>query len=290
VATSPSEPGRNGLERPGAAPAAGLVSTPAEPPAIAASTGVVAAVPFPGAEPPVVGALPDAEPSTAAPTPSAETTSASGEPRGIPPWRRVSPATWAVALALSAVWAAWLVWARLTTGSSGAGWGPLDSVLRASAAAQVGKPAPSFTLPDPNGVTYTLDDLRGQVVLVNFWATWCEPCRAEMPELDQLARDYRESGFRVLAVNVLEDGPSIREFGDELDLDLPLLADRRGEAYKAYNVQALPSSYLIDGNGVIRDVRLGVVTRRYLDARLPALLKDLTPLAPLPSEGMGLGG
>ena len=196
-------------------------------------------------------------------------------PLPTPPWRRVSPATWAVVLALSAVWTAWLVWARLTAGPSAASWGPLDSVLRASAAAQLGKPAPPFTLADPAGVSYTLDDLRGQVVLVNFWATWCEPCRAEMPELDELARDYREAGFRVLAINVLEDAPNIRAFGTELDLDLPLLADRRGEIYKAYNVQALPSSYLIDGDGVIRDVRLGVITRRYLDSRLPALLKDL---------------
>ena len=132
--------------------------------------------------------------------------------------------------------------AASTAGPVAASWGPLDSVLRASAAAQLGKPAPPFTLADPAGVSYTLDDLRGQVVLVNFWATWCEPCRAEMPELDELARDYREAGFRVLAVNVLEDAPNIRAFGTELDLDLPLLADRRGEIYKAYNVQAFPAA------------------------------------------------
>jgi peroxiredoxin len=194
----------------------------------------------------------------------------------------VSPATYAVVLALTAIGVVWYVWARLTATPSGPGWGPLDSILRANAAAQIGKPAPTFTLPDPNGITYTLDDLRGQVVLVNFWATWCEPCREEMPELDQLARDYRDAGLRVLAVNVLEDGPKIREFGEELALDLPLLADRRGETYKAYNVQALPSTYLIDAEGIIRDVRLGTITRRYLDSRLPGLLKDLTPPAPLP--------
>jgi cytochrome c biogenesis protein CcmG/thiol:disulfide interchange protein DsbE len=205
--------------------------------------------------------FPDAKPAANAPAAPVE-----------PPRRRIAPATWAVVLALIAVGAAWLVWARLTATPSGPGWGPLDSILRANAAAQVGKPAPAFTLPDPNGVTYTLDDFRGQVVLVNFWATWCEPCREEMPELDQLARDYRDAGLRVLAVNVLEDGPKIREFGEELELDLPLLADRRGEAYKAYNVQALPSTYVIDAEGVIRDVRLGVVTRRYLDSRLPGLL------------------
>jgi peroxiredoxin len=179
-----------------------------------------------------------------------------------------------VVLALAAAWVAWQAWARVNAGPQTAGSGPLDSILRASAAAQIGKPAPDFTLADPEGVTYSLDDLRGQVVLVNFWATWCEPCRAEMPELDDLAHEYREQGFRVLAVNVLEDGPSIRAFGRELNLDLPLLADRGGETYKAYNVRALPSSYLIDGEGVIRDVRLGVVTRRYLEGRIPALLRE----------------
>lgn len=231
----------------------------------------------------------DSAPAAPDSLPGAESAVDSPPPAAVPPWRRVAPATWGVVLALGAVWAAWLVWSRLTAGPAAASWGPLDSVLRASAAAQIGKTAPSFTLADPNGVTYSLDDLRGQVVLVNFWATWCEPCRAEMPELDQLARDYREAGFRVLAVNVLEDAPAIRQFGEELDLDLPLLADRRGETYKAYNVQALPSSYLIDGDGVIRDVRLGVITRRYLDSRLPALLKDLETYPPSPSPAAGRG-
>lgn len=176
----------------------------------------------------------------------------------------------AVLAALVAAFAAFLLWSRLTS-LSGAGGG-FDSILAAVADSQRDRPAPLFTLRDPKGIEYALEDLRGQVVLVNFWATWCEPCRAEMPELDALAHEYRDAGFRVLAVNVLEEPDAIQRFGEELGLGLPLLVDRSGEVYKAYNVQGLPTSYLIDAEGMIRDVRIGVVTRRYLEARLPALL------------------
>jgi cytochrome c biogenesis protein CcmG, thiol:disulfide interchange protein DsbE len=191
----------------------------------------------------------------------------------VPPARRVDRGTLGVLAALALVGAGWLIWSRLTgSPSTGSGWGPLDSVLAASAARQIGKPAPAFALVDPSGVAYSLEDLRGQVVLVNFWATWCAPCRTEMPELDQVARDYREAGFRVLAVNVLEDAAAVRRYGEELQLDLPLLLDPSGGVYKAYNVQGLPTSFLVDRDGVIRDVRYGVVSRAYFEARLPALL------------------
>jgi peroxiredoxin len=193
-----------------------------------------------------------------------------GEPRRRP---RFDPATVAVLAALVAVWGAWTIWARVNAapGGGGFGFGPLDTIVAASADRQRDKPAPPFVLADPNGITYALEDLRGQVVLLNFWATWCEPCKAEMPELDDLAREYRDAGLRVLAVNVLEDVESIRRFGEEFQLELPLLVDRRGDVNKAYSVQGLPTSYLIDADGVIRDVRLGVVTRRYLESKLAAL-------------------
>jgi peroxiredoxin len=187
-----------------------------------------------------------------------------------------------VLAALLAVWGAWTLWARLNAAPAGGGFGfgPLDSIVAASADRQRDRPAPPFTLSDPNGVTYSLEDYRGQAVLLNFWATWCEPCKAEMAELDDFAHEFREAGFQVLAVNVLEDAASIRRFGDELQLTLPLLVDRDGAVNKAYSVQGLPTSYLIDGDGIIRDVRLGVVTRRYLEARLAALAPRPDALAP----------
>lgn len=190
---------------------------------------------------------------------------------------RVDRSTVGVLVALLLVGGAWLVWARLTATPSGQGWGPTDSILAASLDRQRTQPAPAFALADPDGRVYALEDFRGQVVLVNFWATWCTPCRAEMPELDQVARDYRAAGFRVLAVNVLEDAAAVRRFREELKLELPLLLDPGGEVYRAYKVQGLPSSFLIDRDGVIQDVRLGVVNRSYLEARLPALLSAQEP-------------
>ena len=193
--------------------------------------------------------------------------------RPTPPWRRVDPATWAVLAALVGLAAAWLVWARVNGAPGGGfGWGPLDSILAASMDRQIAQPAPPFTLADPSGTTVSLEELRGQVVLVNFWATWCLPCRAEMPELDEFAREYQGAGFRVLAVNVLEDADAVRRFGEELQLELPLLVDPHGEVYRAYGVQGLPTSFLVDPEGVIRHVQLGVVSRRFLQARVPALL------------------
>jgi peroxiredoxin len=202
--------------------------------------------------------------------PGAESASALDAPA---PRRRVDPATVAVVLALVLVGAAWLVWARLTGPlDSGRSWGPLDSILAASADRQRGQPAPPFALPDLHGRVVSLEALRGEVVLVNFWATWCGPCRAEMPELDAVAREYADAGFHVLAVNVLEDAERVQRFGQELKLDLPLLVDPAGEAYRAYNVHGMPTSFLIDRDGVIRDVRYGVVTRDFLQRRLAALL------------------
>lgn len=186
--------------------------------------------------------------------------------------RRVEPRTLAVVGVLFALGAAWLVWARLTGTPGGIGWGPLDSIFAANADRQIGRPAPLFSLTDAEGRGVALADLRGEVVLVNFWATWCAPCLAEMPELDELAREYAPQGFRVLAVNVREDADSVRRFADELQLDLPLLVDPDGETYKAFRVYGLPTNFLIDREGIIREVRLGVVTRRFLEARLPALL------------------
>jgi len=200
--------------------------------------------------------------------PSADRPAVAGH-RGL---RRVDFATATVVSALVALGAAWLVWARLTASPDGVSWGPLDSILRARASRFVSQPAPAFILADPSGYAVSLDELRGQVVLVNFWATWCDPCRAEMPELDELAREFGPQGFRVVAVNLLEDAGRVRRFGDELNLEMPLLLDPGGEVYRAFGVEGLPSSYLVDRDGIIRDVRLGVVTRRYLESRLPSLL------------------
>lgn len=125
------------------------------------------------------------------------------------------------------------------------------------AIAQVGAPAPAINLPIVGGGTSDLAADRGKVVLVNFWATWCEPCKSEMPGLQQLADELRNQPFRLYSIDLQEDAPQIEDFQKQYGLNLYALMDQDGEATHAYGVRALPSTFLIDQNGVLHLQRLG---------------------------------
>lgn len=119
--------------------------------------------------------------------------------------------------------------------------------------------APDFTLETLDGGQVTLSDLRGQAVVVNLWASWCPPCRAEMPALQRVYEAYRDRGLVVLAVNVtyqdsLADATAfVRQYG----LTFPVALDRRGLVANRYLLRALPSTYFVDREGVIRKVIVG---------------------------------
>jgi peroxiredoxin len=125
---------------------------------------------------------------------------------------------------------------------------------------QRGQLAPDFTVTLVDGSTLSLSDLRGQIVLLNFWATWCVPCRAEMPEFQQAFEANQDQGFTVLAVNLLETPTQIQAFADELGLSFPLALDPNGEINSLYRVAGYPSTYIIDRQGVILAVNIGPVT------------------------------
>jgi thiol-disulfide isomerase/thioredoxin len=126
-----------------------------------------------------------------------------------------------------------------------------------SGIAQPGAPAPQISLPVVGGGTSDLTAERGKVVLVNFWATWCEPCKAEMPALQQLADELRDRPFRLYSVDLQEDADQIVAFERDHGLSLYALMDQDGEALHAYGVRALPSTFLIDQKGVLHLQRLG---------------------------------
>lgn len=113
--------------------------------------------------------------------------------------------------------------------------------------------APDFTLSDMDETTHTLSDLRGNYVLVNFWATWCPPCRKEMPSLEFLYQQYKDRSFRVLAVNQFEDPDHVFSYMGELDVfpAFPILFDRKSEVSERYGVRGLPTSFIIDPQGRI---------------------------------------
>ena len=118
-----------------------------------------------------------------------------------------------------------------------------------------------------------LNEYRGQVVVLNFWAKWCKPCRVEMPDLEAVYQEYREQGVVVLAVNVSESSPDIADFAEELGLTFPILRDSKQEAMREYNVKILPTTCFIDREGRVRHSRVGAMTKSVMTKQIESLLE-----------------
>ena len=129
--------------------------------------------------------------------------------------------------------------------------------LAAGAATPNPAPAPDFALPARDGGEVRLSDLRGQVVMINFWATWCGPCRQEMPLLEQLQARYEPLGFTLLGVNVEPDSALAAEFLQRVPVSFPILFDRESKVSEQFGVEAMPSTVLIDREGRVRHVHRG---------------------------------
>lgn len=118
-------------------------------------------------------------------------------------------------------------------------------------------PAPDFTLKSAGGNNLRLSDLRGNVVLINFWASWCGPCRQEMPLLDEIYTQYKPLGFTILGVNVEEDSAAARTMLEKIPVSFPVLFDNNSKVSKLYNVVAMPSTVIVDRDGNMRYMHLG---------------------------------
>lgn len=143
-------------------------------------------------------------------------------------------------------------------------------------AAQQGFLAPDFALNTPTGESIKLSELQGQAVLVNLWATWCPPCRAEMQSIQEVYQEYKDQGFTVLAVNMTyQDDPlAVLPFVNEQGLTFPILLDETGEMASAYQLRSLPSSYFIRRDGIINEVVIGgPMSEALLRTRIEDLLK-----------------
>lgn len=138
--------------------------------------------------------------------------------------------------------------------------------------------APAVTLRDLDGRPLTLRDLRGQVVFVNFWATWCVPCRNEMPALENLYRAYRDRGFVVVGVNFRESAGVVRGFMQELRLSFPALVDTDAAVSRAFGVRGLPVSFLLDREGRILWKAIG--SREWDSSHGRTYLDDVLRLQP----------
>jgi peroxiredoxin len=120
-------------------------------------------------------------------------------------------------------------------------------------------PAPDFSLQDIDGKKFSLKEYRGKVVLLNFWATWCPPCRREMPSMERLNRNFKGKDFVVLALNQMEDSDQVFTYTAELEVSptFTILFDKNSDVSRAYGVLGLPTTYLIDKKGNIRFRAIG---------------------------------
>lgn len=130
-------------------------------------------------------------------------------------------------------------------------------VTSTSYAATISGKAPNFTLKSMGGKNLKLSEYRGQVVMMNFWASWCAPCRQEMPLLEDLYKKYKGLGFTLLGVNVEEDSRKASTLLRSIKVSFPILFDNKNKVSKMYKVSAMPTTIIIDRDGNMRYLHLG---------------------------------
>ena len=136
----------------------------------------------------------------------------------------------------------------------------------------MGASAPGFALTNFKGDTVSLSQFRGRPVVINFWATWCVPCRREMPALQRALETYQEDGLVVLAVNFEEEANLVRPFVEEFDLTIEILLDTHAEVSQTYLITGLPHTVFVDRQGTIRHIQVGEVRPEMLEEFLGQIL------------------
>jgi peroxiredoxin len=187
------------------------------------------------------------------------------------PWRSLVFPLLVVAAIAAVIW--WLEYrpdSGSSTGASDVRYGPVEmsSALLTpgmDVSPKEGSLAPDFLLETLGGGEIRLSDLRGKAVVVNMWATWCPPCRREMPQFVAAYDRYREQGLEIVAVNVQESESVISPFADDFGVDFPVALDRSGEVAEEYRIIGLPTTYFIDREGVVRDVFEGPFSEQLQD-------------------------
>ena len=140
-------------------------------------------------------------------------------------------------------------------------------------APEIGRLAPDFTLVDLEGNPVTLSDFRGKTVFINFWATWCPPCRAEMPEIEAVYQKYKDKGVVVIGVDILEPEDVVRQFVEQGGYSWTFVLDTSGEVAGNYRITAIPTSFFIDREGIIQAVNISAITKRAMENKLAEAMR-----------------
>lgn len=164
--------------------------------------------------------------------------------------------------------AAWIIASRAEPGDVTSGAIPVP---------RQGFAAPEFSLTTPEGENISLSELRGSPVLVNLWTSWCPPCRAEMPAMQEAYQAYRDQGFVILAVNATnqDSHQDAIDFTEQYGLTFPILLDTNGEVSRLYQLRSLPTSFFIDRQGIIQEVVIGgPMSEALLRSRIQQLMEE----------------
>ncbi len=151
---------------------------------------------------------------------------------------------------------------------------PASSLDLSAVPAEMDFPAPELDLITLDGAPVSLTDFRGKVVLVNLWATWCPPCRQEMPALQAFYDQYKEEGFVLIAIDQEETREVVQPFVEEFKLTFPVWLDKDYLAQQKFKTMSLPSSYVIDRNGQVRLMWIGGISARNLEKYVPKIILE----------------
>ncbi len=142
---------------------------------------------------------------------------------------------------------------------------PYSQILETDGAVpQIGRVAPDFKFVLENGEEIKLSDYRGRKVILNFWASWCAPCKAEMPDLQSVYMAHREQGVVILAINKEEDLATVAQFAKEMGLSFPIIANEDGDISRQYGALGLPTTYFINSDGTVALLRKGVMDEAFI--------------------------
>ncbi|MCK5917564.1 MAG: TlpA family protein disulfide reductase [Cocleimonas sp.] len=142
--------------------------------------------------------------------------------------------------------------------------------------------APAFEYPDLNDKIHKLADYKGKPIVINFWATWCPPCRKEMPSMNRAWKHLKEEGIQMLAINVGEDEAAVHVYQNEHPIDFPILLDPTSESLEAWRIRGLPTTYIISPNGAVAYSAVG--PREWDDTRILDKIRALKSAEPVIKE------
>lgn len=147
-----------------------------------------------------------------------------------------------------------------------------SSFVKDPNAVKVGSKAPNFSLEQLHGSELALADLNGKGVVLNFWGTWCEPCKAEMPALQEKYETYKDKGLVVVGVNIGESPITIEPFIKQFGIDFPILLDRKSQITKLYRIGPIPTTFFISPEGKVEDIFIGQLNEAMIESKVEKIL------------------